>query len=141
MSIDINLVTVADLDKVSIALINGKISVVDTPIKEYTLTFTNKATTFLTAQVNDVNRRKMLVKGGFGILHLDFKSLDTTVNSNSSSAVHLFTLPANSPTPAHLIEQQTFDGGVIYIEAGSRNVFGIVNSNVRYVENLVGFFR
>lgn len=141
MALDFRIITPSDLDGTTVGIINDKVSVVTPTVKEYALSFTTKATSNLAGQVNDINRRKLLVRSGFGIMHLDFKSLDTSVRVGGSSAVHLFTLPSNAPTPVHLIEQQTFDGGVIYIEANSRNVFGILDSNVRYVENLVGFFK
>lgn len=70
----------------------------------------------------------------FGIVHLDFKR-------TNSSAVVVGTLPPNCPTPANVIEGQTNDGALIWIEEGSRtvNMSGGAN-NVRYVVNLMGYF-
>lgn len=70
----------------------------------------------------------------FGIVHLDFK------RTNSSATV-VGTLPSNCPTPANVIEGQTNDGALIWIEQGKRtvNMSGGAN-NVRYIVNLMGYF-
>lgn len=99
-------------------------------IESYVLTQTN------IARVNaskSEERRKLQVKGGFGLIHLDFTPTATTGK--------LFDLPANSPTPTSLIENQTFSGGVIWIDKGSRQIHSSgLQANSRVVLDLVGFF-
>lgn len=78
-------------------------------------------------------RRKLQVKSGFGVLHLDF----TPTATNGK----LFDLPENSPTPTGLIEVQTFSGGVVWLEQGSRQVQSQgLRANARVILDLVGFF-
>lgn len=81
------------------------------------------------------DRKKLQIKDGFGILHLDFTAR-TASNTNGA-----WILPTTSPTPVSLIEMQTYDRGTIWIEANTRIIkwSGLTAGN-RYVVDLIGFW-
>lgn len=81
------------------------------------------------------DRRKLQVKDGFGILHLDFTSRVATDTSGS------WKLPDNSPVPISVIEAQTYSGGTVWIDTGTRTInWSGLTSGRRYVINLTGFW-
>lgn len=81
------------------------------------------------------DRRKLQIKDGFGILHLDFTA---RVASNTNGA---WTLSTTSPTPVSLVEVQTYDKGTIWIEPNTRIIkwSGLTSGN-RYIVDLIGFW-
>lgn len=84
---------------------------------------------------NEQERRLCTIADSLGIIHLDF--IKTSSNNG-----YVATLPANCPTPLSLIEVQTWDGGNIWIDGGSRNIAcGGLSTNRRYIVDLLGFFR
>lgn len=113
----------------------GKIFMPDqanAPISRYVLTPSNNVQVM---ESQSEARRMAQIKNGFGIIHLDF-------TARSSNQMVLFTLPANMPNAASLIELQTFDGKPIWLDAGNRNIYADrLTVNQRYIVNLVGFFR
>lgn len=81
------------------------------------------------------DRRKLQIKDGFGILHLDFTAR-TASNTNGA-----WTLPTTSPTPVSLIEMQTYDKGTIWIEPNTRIIkWSGLTAGQRYVVDLIGFW-
>lgn len=78
---------------------------------------------------------------GVGIIHLDF-----TVPAGKTPTGHLFSLPADSPVPAALVELQSAtpsaDGrGGIWMDKGSRIIqTDAISTPGRYILNIVGFF-
>lgn len=81
------------------------------------------------------DRRKLQIKDGFGILHLDFTAR-TASNTNGA-----WTLPTTSLVPVSLIEVQTYDKGTIWIEPNTRIIkwSGLTSGN-RYIVDLIGFW-
>lgn len=93
----------------------------------------NNIATFVDTQDG---RKRLQVKDGFGLLHLDFFARTANLGVNGT-----WRLPENSPTPKSLIEIQTYDRGTIWIAANSRVIrwSGLTSGN-RYIVDLVGFW-
>lgn len=83
---------------------------------------------------NVVGRRYLAYGiGGFGLVHLDFKT-------KKSGYIQIANLPGNAPTPQRLIEVQ-HDTGSIWIDQGSRQIVANgLTPNKRHIVNIVGFF-
>lgn len=80
--------------------------------------------------------RLIIIQQGIGTIHLDFKE------QSGHSGDILMVLPEACPTPMTRLEAQLYDGRLIYIDAGSREVKIATNLALsrRYVATLVGFF-
>ena len=78
----------------------------------YTGTFGNNTTT---GSVDEGWRKRLTLSDNLGIIHLDFKRT-TTANGT------ILTLPSVAPTPINTLEVQTWDGGNVFIDAGTRVV-------------------
>lgn len=117
---------------------NGKVRSVKR-LKTYNLTFAAPNTTVTTnnpVDYNNQSRHQLSVMDGMGKIHLDFKML-----KDSGASLALFQLPSSAPPPVELIESQVHDGGTLWVNAGSRTVYGnSLKANTRYIIDLVGFF-
>lgn len=82
------------------------------------------------------DRRKLQVKDGYGILHLDFTPRVSNYTSGS------WKLPDDSPVPVSLIETQAYSGGTVWIDTEARSInWSSLTSGRRYVINLIGFWK
>lgn len=80
-------------------------------------------------------RKRLTLSDNLGIIHLDFKRTNTANGT-------ILTLPSAAPTPVNTLEVQTWDGGLLYIEAGARTVqCRGLSANRRYIADLIGFFQ
>lgn len=105
-------------------------------IKEYPLTFTGIGQPNSSSQASHVYRRVLRVMNGFGLIHLDFKV------SGTASSGRIAYLGSDAPRPVGLIEMQTADGGIIYMNDGSTTLESSgLTAGKRYIINLVGFFK
>lgn len=93
-------------------------------------------TTQMPVDYAKIGRHYLSVAGIHGKIHLDFKMV---IDSGPRRA--LYTLPPEAPTPVQLIEEQTFDGSSVWVDAGSRTVMGNgLKAGTRYILNLGGYF-
>lgn len=93
-------------------------------------------TTQMPVDYAKIGRHYLSVAGVHGKIHLDFKMV---IDSGPRRA--LYTLPPEAPTPVQLIEEQTFDGSSVWVDAGSRTVMGNgLKAGTRYTLNLDGYF-
>ena len=93
-------------------------------------------TTQMPVDYAKIGRHYLSVAGIHGNIHLDFKMV---IDSGPRRA--LYTLPPEAPTPVQLIEEQTFDGSSVWVDAGSRTVMGNgLKAGTRYILNLGGYF-
>ena len=93
-------------------------------------------TTQMPVDYDKIGRHYLSVAGIQGNIHVDFKMV---VDSGPRRA--LYVLPPEAPTPVQLIEEQTFDGSSIWVDAGSRTVMGNgLKAGTRYILNLGGYF-
>lgn len=93
-------------------------------------------TTQMPVDYAKIGRHYISVAGIHGKIHLDFKMV---IDSGPRRA--LYTLPPEAPTPVQLIEEQTFDGSSVWVDAGSRTVMGNgLKAGTRYILNLGGYF-
>ena len=96
------------------------------------------ANTIISTSSSDTWKRRLTLSDSLGIIHLDFqRSVD-----NLSTVATAFVLPYNAPDPVNTLEVQTWDGGYVYIEAGTTTVkCKSLGANRRYVIDLIGFFQ
>lgn len=129
----IKLVTADNLDTRDFTIENNKVRVKSNEtIKNYILD--NVA--YISFQGNENDRKRLSVKNGLGILHLDF-----TPNFNTIIKKKLFELPPDAPVPLTTLEHQFKNGGSAWIEAGQREVWGHwLERGERVIFDLVGFF-
>lgn len=82
---------------------------------------------------NAVNKKKLTVQNGMGVLNLDI------IKVGGGDIIGY--LPANAPLPTFQVSEQTRDGGVVTLNAKSRTISstGLQNGQ-RYIINVVGFF-
>ena len=94
--------------------------------------------TIISSSKSDEWKRRLTLSDNLGIIHLDFqRSVD-----NLSTVATAFVLPYNAPDPVNTLEVQTWDGGYVYIEAGTKSVrCKGISANRRYVIDLIGFFK
>ena len=127
-----------DLHEDDFDIVDNKVRVRPT-IKMYNLKYAAPDTVIKTHSPVDyakIGRHYLSVAGIQGNIHVDFKMV---VDSGSRRA--LYVLPAEAPTPVQLIEEQTFDGSSIWVDAGSRTVMGNgLKAGTRYILNLGGYF-
>ena len=95
--------------------------------------------TVISASSRDEWKRRLTLSDNLGIIHLDFqRSIETTGGAIGT----VLTFPSDAPTPINTMEVRTWDGGYVYIEAGSRTVqCKSLGANRRYVIDLIGFFK
>ena len=96
------------------------------------------ANTIISTSSSDTWKRRLTLSDNLGIIHIDFqRSVD-----NISTVGTILAFPSDAPTPINTLEVQTWDGGSVYIEAGSRSVrCRGISANRRYVVDLIGFFK
>ena len=127
-----------DLHDDDFDIVDNKVRVRPT-IKMYNLKYAAPDTVITTQMPVDyaqMGRHYLSVAGIQGNIHVDFKMV---VDSGPRRA--LYTLPTDAPTPVQLIEEQTFDGSSIWVDAGSRTVMGNgLKAGTRYILNLGGYF-
>ena len=127
-----------DLHEDDFEIVNNKVRVAPT-IKIYELKYAAPDTVITTLNKVDyhqVGRHYLSVAGIHGNIHVDFK-----MEVDSGPRRPLFQLPAEAPTPVQLIEEQTFDGSSIWVDAKSRTVMGNgLKAGTRYILNLGGYF-
>lgn len=127
-----------DLHEDDFDIVDNKVRVRPT-IKIYDLKYAAPDTVITTQMAVDyakTGRHYLSVSGIQGNIHVDFKMV---IDSGPRRA--LYTLPPEAPTPVQLIEEQTFDGGSIWVDAGSRTVMGNgLKAGTRYILNLGGYF-
>lgn len=127
-----------DLHDDDFDIVDNKVRVRPT-IKIYDLKYAAPDTVITTQMPVDyakTSRHYLSVAGIQGNIHVDFKMV---VDSGQRRA--LYTLPPEAPTPVQLIEEQTFDGSSIWVDAGSRTVMGNeLKAGTRYILNLGGYF-
>ena len=94
--------------------------------------------TIISTSSSDTWKRRLTLSDNLGIIHLDFqRSVD-----NLSTVGTILALPPDAPTPVNTLEVQTWDGGYVFIGAGSRSVqCRGITANRRYVVDLIGFFQ
>lgn len=128
----VKVITPNDLHTDDFAVQNGKVVVVVTRQN-----FTGAWARGVAPWNNDpleAQRRAVTIQDGLGIVHIDFKR-----TSGTSGLV--LTLPDSCPTPSKLIEVQTWDGGSVWLDANSRQVYcNGLTANRRYIVDLLGFF-
>ncbi len=126
-----------------------KIANITTPQK-YVMTMNAEHATV--SKNNFTDRTYLMTLGVFGFVHLDFTTTDTPAKFDE-----LGHFPDDAPLPTHLVENQTFDGGTVYIGQGNRfNKKGnvrpwagdgylltgsVLQPNQRYIINMLGFFK
>ena len=127
-----------DLHEDDFTIQNGKVRTLKR-LKKYNFPFAAPNTTVTTnnpVDYNNQNRHQLSVLDGMGKIHLDFKML-----KDSGSKLALFQAPSDAPAALELIETQTHDGSSLWVDAGSRTVYGNgLKANTRYIVDLVGFF-
>lgn len=127
-----------DLHEDDFDIVDNKVRVRPT-IKIYDLKYAAPDTVITTQMAVDyakIGRHYLSVAGIHGKIHLDFKMV---IDSGPRRA--LYTLPPEAPTPVQLIEEQTFDGSSVWVDAGSRTVMGNgLKAGTRYILNLGGYF-
>lgn len=127
-----------DLHDDDFDIVDNKVRVRPT-IKMYNLKYAAPDTVITTQMPVDydkIGRHYLSVAGIQGNIHVDFKMV---IDSGPRRA--LYTLPPEAPTPVQLIEEQTFDGSSIWVDAGSRTVMGNgLKAGTRYILNLGGYF-
>ena len=127
-----------DLHEDDFDIVNNKVRISHT-IKIYALKYAAPDTVITTlnkVDYNQVGRHYLSVAGIHGNIHVDFK-----MEVDSGPRRPLFQLPAEAPTPVQLIEEQTFDGSSIWVDAKSRTVMGNgLKAGTRYILNLGGYF-
>ena len=127
-----------DLHEDDFDIVDNKVRVRPT-IKIYDLKYAAPDTVITTQMPVDyakIGRHYLSVAGIQGNIHVDFKMV---IDSGPRRA--LYTLPPEAPTPVQLIEEQTFDGSSIWVDAGSRTVMGNgLKAGTRYILNLGGYF-
>lgn len=127
-----------DLHDDDFDIVDNKVRVRPT-IKMYNLKYAAPDTVITTQMPVDydkIGRHYLSVAGIQGNIHVDFKMV---VDSGPRRA--LYVLPTEAPTPVQLIEEQTFDGSSIWVDAGSRTVMGNgLKAGTRYILNLGGYF-
>nr|DAM35025.1 MAG TPA: hypothetical protein [Caudoviricetes sp.] len=127
-----------DLHEDDFDIVDNKVRVRPT-IKMYNLKYAAPDTVITTQMPVDydkIGRHYLSVAGIQGNIHVDFKMV---VDSGPRRA--LYVLPTEAPTPVQLIEEQTFDGSSIWVDAGSRTVMGNgLKAGTRYILNLGGYF-
>ena len=94
--------------------------------------------TIIGTSKSDEWKRRLTLSDNLGIIHLDFqRSVETTGGAVGT----VLTFPSDAPTPINTMETRTWDGGYVYIEAGTRTVkCKSLGANRRYVIDLIGFF-
>lgn len=128
----VKVITPNDLHTDDFAVQNGKVVAVVTR-QNFTGTWARGVAPWNNGPL-EAQRRSVTIQDGFGIVHIDFK------RTRDTSGL-VCTLPSACPTPAKLIEAQTWDGGSVWLDAGSREVYGSgLTTNRRYVVDLLGFF-
>lgn len=134
----IKFVRPVDLHEDDFDIVNNKVRVAPT-IKIHALKYASPNTVITTlneVDYNQVGRHYLSVAGIHGNIHVDFKMV-----VDSGPRRPLFQLPAEAPTPVQLIEEQTFDGSSIWVDAKSRTVMGNgLKAGTRYILNLSGYF-
>lgn len=127
-----------DLHEDDFDIVDNKVRVRPT-IKIYDLKYAAPDTVITTQMAVDyakIGRHYLSVAGIQGNIHLDFKMV---IDSGPRRA--LYQLPPEAPTPVQLIEEQTFDGSSVWVDAGSRTVMGNgLKAGTRYILNLGGYF-
>ena len=127
-----------DLHDDDFDIVDNKVRVRPT-IKIYDVKYAAPDTVITTQMPVDyakIDRHYLSVAGIQGNIHLDFKMV---IDSGPRRA--LYTLPPEAPTPVRLIEEQTFDGSSVWVDAGSRTVMGNgLKAGTRYTLNLGGYF-
>lgn len=137
------LVTAPDLHTDDFEIQQGKVRVINQRAK-YTGTW-SRGFGSGTRSASTTAHRYCLIQDGWGQIHVDFMRLTRTASqlNQSRGGDIIMRLPAECPTPTDLIEVQLFDGGQVWIDAGSREVKvknEHANTNTRYIVNLSGFF-
>lgn len=109
--------------------------VADGSTSEYELEETRFVTVPSNGGTASVRQRKLLSTfGKLGMVTLVFRT-------SRSDRHTVFNLPANAPTPNHLVSVQTYTGGLIWIEPNSRAVVSnSLRANTDYSVTLIGFF-
>ncbi|MBS9781339.1 MAG: hypothetical protein KGV56_02485 [Gammaproteobacteria bacterium] len=119
-----------------------KIANITTPQK-YVMTMNAEHATV--SKNNFADRTYLMTLGVFGFVHLDFTTTDTPAKFDE-----LGVFPADAPLPTHLVENQTFDGGTVYLGQGKKTKWGgdgriltgsVLQPNQRYIINMLGFFK
>ena len=127
-----------DLHDDDFDIVDNKVRVRPT-IKIYDLKYAAPDTVITTQSPVDyakIGRHYLSVAGIQGNIHVDFK-----MGIDSGPRRALYQLPQDAPTPVQLIEEQTFDGSSIWVDAGSRTVMGNgLKAGTRYILNLGGYF-
>lgn len=127
-----------DLHDDDFDIVDNKVRVRPT-IKMYNLKYAAPDTVITThtpVDYDKIGRHYLSVAGIQGNIHVDFKMV---IDSGARRA--LYVLPPEAPTPVQLIEEQTFDGSSIWVDAGSRTVMGNgLKAGTRYILNLGGYF-
>lgn len=127
-----------DLHDDDFDIVGNKVRVAPT-IKIYELKYAAPDTVITTQNKQDydqVGRHYLSVAGIHGNIHVDFKMV-----VDSGPRRPLFQLPNEAPTPVQLIEEQTFDGSSIWVDAKTRTVMGNgLKAGTRYILNLGGYF-
>ena len=94
--------------------------------------------TIISSSKSDEWKRRLTLSDNLGIIYLDFQR---SVDTNSGAVGTVLTFPSDAPTPINTMETRTWDGGYVYIEAGTRTVkCKSIGANRRYVIDLIGFF-
>lgn len=120
------------LDDFEIDQANKTIRLKNNTLRTFLLEPSREVTISADAGIED--RKKLEVLGKLGVMKIDF-------TPRSSSRIKLFDLPANAPTPTSRMVAQTFTGGLVWIEGGSRQVYANqLQANQRVTLTMIGFF-
>lgn len=112
---------------------NGKqVRLKNNTVHTHLLSPSNEIT--ISSDAGQDDRKKLNILGKLGIFSLDF-------TPKKSSRIKLFDLPAEAPTPISRIVGQTYTGGLVWIEGGSRQVYANnLQANQRVTLTMIGFF-
>ena len=95
--------------------------------------------TIISSSKSDEWKRRLTLSDNLGIIHLDFQR---SVENTGGTVGAVLAFPSDAPTPINTMETRTWDGGYVYIEAGTRTVkCKSLSANRRYVIDLIGFFK
>lgn len=113
--------------------VSRKVRLKNNNVTEFVLTKSDRISVF-NNDGRQNSRMKMSVFGRLGILNLDF-------TPNSSGRIKLFDLPANAPLATTMITNQTHTGGLVWLEANSREIMGNeLQAGTRVLVTMIGFF-
>lgn len=110
---------------------NRKISIKKTPVVKFSLIENSDA---LIDEEQSQREMVLTTWGKLGILNLSF-------TPSSSEQIKLCDLPDNAPLATTMLIQQTYTGGLVWLDMASREVIGSgLQAGAKVVITMAGFF-